>query len=334
MVELTGMDTSINVPAVDAVLVSVSGRRYPVVRGIPRFVFTQDQSQIQTSVSFGYKWKKRDTYDSPASKAHACQWYLTKYGFDSLREWVTFLETHEAVLDVGCGSGFSSSLFLDSPWWTGRTAWVGIDISEAIDVAFERLAHVPNTHFVQGDALALPFKSETFDAIFSEGVLHHTPSTRDAILEAARVLQPAGEFHFYVYRLKGPIREFTDDFVRAQIANLTDEEAWDRMRSLTKLGEALVKLQTSITVEDVPMLGIKAGTYDVQRLLYNNFAKLFWNAGLSFEENVHINFDWYRPVYAHRQTAEEVRAWCAAAGLQISRLYEDDSGITVRATKA
>ena len=106
------------------------------------------------------------------------------------------------------------------------------------------------------------------------------------------------------------------------------------MRSLTKLGEALVKLQTSITVEDVPMLGIKAGTYDVQRLLYNNFAKLFWNAGLSFEENVHVNFDWYRPVYAHRQTAEEVRTWCAAAGLQISRLYEDDSGITVRATKA
>ena len=92
-VELTGVDTSINVPAVDAVLVSVSGRRYSVVRGIPRFVFTQDQSQIQTSVSFGFKWKKRDTYDSPASKAHACQWYLTKYGFGSMREWVTFLDT-------------------------------------------------------------------------------------------------------------------------------------------------------------------------------------------------------------------------------------------------
>ena len=106
---------------------------------------------------------------------------------------------HEAVLDVGCGSGFSSSLFLDSPWWTGRTAWVGIDISEAIDVALERLAHVPNTHFVQGDALALPFKSETVDAIFSEGVLHHTPSTRDAITEAARVLQPGGGIFTFTF---------------------------------------------------------------------------------------------------------------------------------------
>lgn len=98
-VGLAGAEASADSPAADGVLVSASGRRYPVVRGIPRFVFTQDQDQIQTSVSFGFKWKKRDTYDSPASKAQACQWYLTKYGFGRLEEWVTFLETHEAVLD-------------------------------------------------------------------------------------------------------------------------------------------------------------------------------------------------------------------------------------------
>ena len=51
---------------------------------------------------------------------------------------------------------------------------------------------------------------------------------------------------------------------------------------------------------------------------YWHFAKLYWNPAWSFEENVHVNFDWYRPHYAHRQTEEEVRQWCAEAELTIT----------------
>ena len=72
--------------------------------------------------------------------------------------------------------------------------------------------------------------------------------------------------------------------------------------------------------EDVPLLGISAGRHDVQRLIYWHFAKLFWNPELSFEENNHVNFDWYHPRYAHRQTEDEVRRWCDDAGLEIVRL--------------
>ncbi len=54
---------------------------------------------------------------------------------------------------------------------------------------------------------------------------------------------------------------------------------------------------------------------------------------MSFEENVHINFDWYRPAYAHRQSPEEVRAWCSEAGLAVDYMHVDDSGITVKATR-
>jgi SAM-dependent methyltransferase len=212
--------------------------------------------------------------------------------------------------------------------------WVGADISLAIDVAQERIGHLPNTHFVQANALHLPFAAGSFDTVFSEGVLHHTPSTRAALLSSARVLAKGGQFHFYVYRRKGPLREFTDDYIRAQIAPLSDQEAWAAMRSLTRLGQSLAELQTQVRVEeDVPLLGIGAGQYDVQRLIYYQFAKLYWNPKLSFEENVHINFDWYRPQYAHRQSAEEVRAWCAEANLEVERLFEDESGITVRAVK-
>ena len=78
---------------------------------------------------------------------------------------------------------------------------------------------------------------------------------------------------------------------------------------------------------------IKAGKQDVQRLVYWNVAKLFWNEALAFEENVHINFDWYRPRYAHRQTEAQVRQWCEEARLDVRRLHDSEAGYTVRAVK-
>jgi SAM-dependent methyltransferase len=268
-------------------------------------------------------------------KAGSADWLVEKYGFPSFAEWAGYFSTRDRILDVGCGSGLSSSLFIDSPYWTGEAMWVGADISAAVDVARDRLGHCPNTHFVQADALQLPFRNGSFDTIFSEGVLHHTPSTRQAILAVAHLLEPGGEFHFYVYRKKGPVREFTDDAIRAAIAPLSGDEAWEAMRSLTRLGQALSELDVKVEVpEDVPLLGIKAGEYDVQRLIYWHFAKLYWNPAWSFEENVHVNFDWYRPHYAHRQTEVEVRQWCAEAELTITWFHEQESGFTVRATKS
>jgi cytidylate kinase len=85
--------------------------------------------------------------------------------------------------------------------------------------------------------------------------------------------------------------------------------------------------------EDVPVLGIKAGRYDVQRLVYWNMAKLFWNPDMTFEENTHLNFDWYAPRYAWRQTEDEVRRWYDEAGLEITRLHVHEAGFTVRGVK-
>lgn len=312
---------------------SESGERYPVERGIPRFVRTDDAGQLQTSMSFGYKWGRRDSYEDAAAVASYRDWLVGKYGFGSAAEWAAYFDGRGRVLDVGSGSGYSSALWLDVPQWSGRAMWVGLDISSAIDVARERLGSLPNTHFVQADALRMPFAPGSFDTIFSEGVLHHTPSTRDALLAAARLLQPGGEILFYVYRKKAPVREFTDDHVRAALSSMTNEEAWEVMRPLTTLARDLAALKATIDVEDIPVLGIKAGRYDVQRLIYWNFAKLFWNESYPFEANLHVNFDWYRPHYANRQTEADVRSWCADAGLLIRRFHAEESGFTVIASK-
>lgn len=51
----------------------------------------------------------------------------------------------------------------------------------------------------QADATALPFASNSFDAVYSYGVLHHIPNIQQAVSEIYRVLKPGGDIVFMVY---------------------------------------------------------------------------------------------------------------------------------------
>ena len=309
-------------------------RAYRITRGIPRLGATDDEQQDATGETFGFKWGRRDTYESPAMLETVLAWMLERYGFEGPDELRSWFGSRRLILDAGCGGGLTTSTWM-RPGWSSGAKWVGVDISSAIDVARDRLGEAEGTHFVQADFNSLPFRESTFDTIFAEGTLHHAPSTKEALASLAAVLAPGGEILFYVYRRKAPLREFADDYVRDQIAALSPDEAWEALRPLTLLGRALAELDVEVEVpEDVPLLGIPAGRYDVQRLVYWHVAKLFWNSALSLEENNHVNFDWYHPRYAHRQSAEEVRAWCDELGLLITRFDEQDAGFTVRALRA
>jgi arsenite methyltransferase len=308
------------------------GRRYAVRDGIPRFVESHDAGQDQTGESFGWKWAQRDAYERPGMLPGARAWLLHRYGFETAAAMRACLGERR-VLDLGCGAGFSAALWLgdDERDPFGGT-YIGADLSSAVDVARDRLGGRPNRHFVQADALALPFARGAVDVVIAEGVLHHTPSTRAALASAVSILRPGGEVWCYVYRRKSPLREYADDFVRDQIAPLPPEQAWELMRPLTLLGKALEETGAVVTVpEDVSVLGIPAGTYPVQRLFYWHVAKVFWNADWGLDASQLTNFDWYHPRYAHRQSEDEVRAWCGELGLAIEHFDVDDAGYTVRA---
>jgi len=320
---------------VEGTLRAEDGRVYPVRAGVPRFVITDDADQMSTAETFAFKWTRRESYDSPQMRATVAPWLAARYGFDAPAAMDEFFAGRRRLLDAGCGSGFSSSLWMGAAWDQGAAEWYGLEISGAIDVAHERLGARPRVQFVQGDILQPPFRPGSFDVIFSEGVLHHTASTEAGLRSLVRLLEPGGELLFYVYRRKAPVREFADDHIRASISSLPPEEAWNALRPLTALARSLAELRAEVEVpEDVPFLGIIAGRHDVQRLLYWHFLKLFWNPDFSFEENNHVNFDWYHPRYAHRHTEEEIRAWCASTGLTLTHLDTTNlSGFTVRAIK-
>jgi SAM-dependent methyltransferase len=318
----------------DGAAFHVRGEAFVVRNGIPRSQKLVSANQAQTSDTFGFKWKMRDAFESRVSLARMREWLLERYGDVSKAPWLADYGDRPLLLDAGCGAGMSA-MELFGPVLP-RLRYLGVDVSEAVDVARDRFEERGlEGGFLQADISDLPLAERSVDLIFSEGVLHHTNSTEGALASLARLLKPGGRFLFYVYRLKGPIREFTDDHVRAKLQAMSPDEAWRAMAPLTKLGISLGKLDAEVDIpEAIDLLGIPAGRINVQRLFYWHVAKAFYAPDLTFDELNHINFDWYAPANAFRQTPEQVRRWCAGADLAIEREVVEEAGITVIARKA
>ena len=100
------------------------------------------------------------------------------------------------VLEIGCGVGTDTVRFARS-----GARVTAVDLSEtAVALTAERLADEGLEGDVrEADAESLPFTDDSFDLVYSWGVLHHTPDTARAIREVERVLRPAGEARIMLY---------------------------------------------------------------------------------------------------------------------------------------
>lgn len=313
--------------------VELRGKRYVLDGDVLRAEAVVSDEQAQTAEAFGFKWHQIDSFESEPALRRTRAWLVERYGDAGAADWWEEYGDDPVLLDAGCGAAVSSLALFGSR--LERVRFVAADISNAVDVAVRRCAERGvAAAFLQDDLTALPFQPGSIDVVFSEGVLHHTDSTRNALQRIASLLAPGGRFLFYVYKKKGPIREFTDDYIRELLQDMSPEEAWRAVEPLTRLGIALGELGVEVEVpEDIELLEIPAGRYDVQRLFYWHVAKAFHHPDLSFDEVNHINYDWYAPANAYRQTPEEVRAWCTEAGLEIERERIEEAGITVIARR-
>jgi len=317
---------------IEGELVSTGGRRYRITRGVPRMLPADliDEGQKETERAFSAKWKRAPDFGhEEKSRSFYVDWYLRRYKFGSIEALRDFLSGKSRILDAGTGNGRDTRLYADN---CSGTVF-GVDISVAIDSAYSHLKSYSNAHLIQADLTRLPFPEGYFDFIACDQVLHHTRNTEESFHSLVNRLAPGGDISIYVYRKKAPLREFADDYLRRVAAEMSEEEVWELSEQLTQLGRVLSEIGASITVPDIPALGIKAGTCDVQRFIYWNMLKCYWNPSLNYRDNVITNFDWYRPHYAHRHTVDEVRKWFADAGLEIITFDECDAGISVRGRK-
>lgn len=101
------------------------------------------------------------------------------------------------VLEIGVGMG------ADHLEWAKESprSLTGVDLTpRAIELTRTRLDAYGLTSTLDcGDAEYLPFPDESFDIVYSWGVLHHSPDTPRAIAEVHRVLRPGGVARVMIY---------------------------------------------------------------------------------------------------------------------------------------
>ncbi len=313
-------------------LIGPDGREYSIVDGVPVMLLlpeTWPSGQAETRESFSSKWKLAPDYREN-TREHYQQWYLDRYGFKTIPALAKFLTSKRRILDAGTGHGRDAEMFFNA---SAATVFA-VDISYGIHNAYRDLHGLDRMHLVQGDLTCLPFPPDFFDFISCDQVIHHTPDTHASLLALLKHLVPGGHIGFYAYKKKGPIREFTDDYLRQFTVKYSPEECYEFSEAITKLGKALSDLKVEFEVpEDIPLLDIKAGRYDIQRFIYWNVMKCYWNDTMDWKSNVITNFDWYHPLHAHRHTPEEVRSWIEECKLEVVNFDIVESGISVLARK-
>jgi SAM-dependent methyltransferase len=288
--------------------------------------------QARTNLTFSDKWRRFPKFGFKPSEAEflldrSCR----KLGVADIPALQSFYRHRRNVLEVGPGSGFNTRFMAES--CLGHVC--ALDISDAAVTTFENTRDLANCTVVQADLMQAPFPDASFDLIIADGVLHHTPDTRAALAALYRKLAPGGQLFFYIYRQMGAARRFVDEHLRRELSRLTPDDCYRACEGLTELGRELSRLGAKVTLEKpIPALGIPAGTHDVQRLLYYNFVKCFWNEAFEYETNNMVNFDWYHPHHAWQHTQEEVAGWLAELGIAEYRFNDSNpNGISVLLTR-
>ena len=161
------------------------GHRFPVHDGVPRFV----SDSTDTAKYFGYMWGEQAHVATPPSTA-------SPYHLEAMREALDAPPLRGLVLDAGCGEGVDLSQVALDP----ACEVIGVELSSGgVATTLARTRGMERADVIQGDLLKLPIASNTFDAAYSYGVVHHTPDPPRAIREIARTLKPGAALLFYVY---------------------------------------------------------------------------------------------------------------------------------------
>ena len=312
-------------------LICVNKHKFKITKGIPRFVTDLTKDFVKTEDAFSSKWRTHHkNHQAKDWTKFQHKWFLDRFGWKSITQFNNFLKDKQYVLEAGTGVGNTAKILSINP----TSQVFAIDASESIDFAYKKYGKTPNLHFLQADLRELPFKNKFFDYILSDQVLHHTKNTSTSFKYLTKFLTQKGHISIYVYKKKAPIREYADDHIIKTTVNMSSKDCMEFSKDMAILGKSLSKLNKKIIIpRDITILGVKAGTYNVQRFIYWHFLKCFWDPSNNFERSVGVNFDWYYPKYAYRHTPEEVKKWCEESKLKITHFKEIESGISVTGKK-
>lgn len=289
-----------------------SGRRYPIVDAIPRFV-----SESNYCDSFGLEWNihSRTQYDqvSAHNTSEARFAKETRWGWDL---------AGETILEPGSGAG----RFTEQALKTGATV-VSMDYSQSVVANYASNGGHPNLLLVQGSLYQMPFRPASFDRIFSFGLLQYTPDPEKSFKTLVAYLKPGGRIVSDVY-MKTVVNWLlnTKYWVRPFTRGLPPEILYPRIKSYVDFMWPLVRL-----LRHVPLVG-KGLNW---RLLVADYSKTLPNApDHVLKEWAYMDtFGMLAPPYDHPQTLSTFRRWHLEAGLVDVDVHYGYNGVEGRGRK-
>lgn len=271
-------------------------REFPIARGIPRFIYGELGAEKEaTAQAFGYEWTHYSTLTG-ADKAEFLSWIAPVTEDD-------FVD--RVVLDAGCGKG--RHITLASQF--GAREVVGIDLSNAVEAAYQNTRHLPNVHVIQADIFNLPFDAP-FDLAYSIGVLHHLPNPKEGFLAMAEHTKPEGRISIWVYGKEG--NQWIEKIVNPLRIHFTSRLP----KSLTRLLTFFIALPLYLALKFVyrPVELSTRMAWLKSRLFYSEY--LCAISGYSFAENFWNVFDHLVAPTAFYHSRDEVEDWFATANAE------------------
>lgn len=166
------------------------------------------------------------------------------------------------VLEIGCGAGIDSAEFARNGAIVTSTDFAERSVQATKELLKE--ASLP-VNVVQADATNLQFKDESFDCVYSFGVLHHIPNIEKALSEIKRVLKPGGQVMVMLYNrdsllygysivyLRGIkekyLEKLTMDELIARFSERKEDNPYTKVYSKAEARELFSKYFRSCTVE-------------------------------------------------------------------------------------
>jgi SAM-dependent methyltransferase len=279
-------------PQADGLACSTCSRSFPCLRGIWRFVDPHNYAD-----SFGFQWHRysRTQLDHDNCRDSEAQFRM-KTGFrpEDLKG--------KLILDGGCGMGRFAEV---ATRWGAQV--IGIDLSAAAEVAARNLNDRDFVAF-QADVFNLPFAPQSFDYIYSIGVLHHTPDCEQALKVLPQYLKPGGSLAVWLYSGYSNWYRFSDLY--RKYTNRMSPAALHRLLKVAvPFFYHLDRGLRRIPLAGKPIAGLLHYVFPVNRQS-------------DPDARVLDTFDWYSPKYQSKHTYEQVFRWFEDCGLEDLRVGE------------
>ena len=218
---------------VDGVLSCTCGNLFPIIGRVPRLLdgnleaFPDFVAKYEGNLlSLSSESEKHQMFTALLSKFESIrdsfseEWSFFEYGKDKTWGWSSadrkevFLNEigytpnqlrNRLLLDAGCGNGILTTILSDFDLEV-----FGLDISESVVRAEANKRNFTDSnanyvHFVQGNLFNPPFKRAAFDIVYSSGVLHHCPDTKQTFLKLTPLVKDNGRAFIWVYGKRGAL---------------------------------------------------------------------------------------------------------------------------------